>query len=236
MKNVPSTIDGIEFNVNGYVKVSSLSVADKFNKRHSDVLRAIKNLECSDNFNERNIALVKYTDKKGESRDSYTLTRDGFMFLAMGFKGKEAAAWKEDVIAAFNKMEQYIIDEEARRRERAAAAMTAPDMTDALLEHRKEQDKDTKPFHYSNEFNMISRIVLGATAKKWREHVGLDKKDDFRDALTPVQIEATLNLQTANTVLIEMGMEYKERQAKLNKLYNKKYAKRCLDEIVMLNA
>jgi len=33
------------------------------------------------------------------------LSRDGFTFLAMGFTGKAAAAWKEKFIAAFNRME-----------------------------------------------------------------------------------------------------------------------------------
>jgi Rha family phage regulatory protein len=33
------------------------------------------------------------------------MTRDGFTFLVMGFTGKDAAAWKEKYIAAFNAME-----------------------------------------------------------------------------------------------------------------------------------
>ena len=36
---------------------------------------------------------------------AYTITRDGFVFLAMGFTGKEAAQWKEAYIEAFNAME-----------------------------------------------------------------------------------------------------------------------------------
>lgn len=33
------------------------------------------------------------------------LTSDGFVFLAMGFTSKKAAAWKEKVLEAFNAME-----------------------------------------------------------------------------------------------------------------------------------
>lgn len=38
----------------------------------------------------------------------FRITRDGFVFLAMGFTGKEAAQWKEAYITAFNKMEAQL--------------------------------------------------------------------------------------------------------------------------------
>ncbi|MCP4760785.1 MAG: hypothetical protein GY870_03320, partial [archaeon] len=136
---------------------------------------------------------------------------------------------------AFNTMEDYIIAEEKRRIVRKQSAMNAPEMTDALLNHRNDLDKKTKPFHYSNEFNMINTIVLGLNTKKWCESEGI-KKEDFRNSLTPVQIEAVENLQTANTVLIETGAEYKKRKEMLSNIYDKKFATRCLDEIVKINA
>lgn len=64
---------------------SSLQVAEEFGKRHADVIRDIRNLDCSDDFNQRNFASVKYTDEKEEKRPMYLMTRDGFMFLVMGY-------------------------------------------------------------------------------------------------------------------------------------------------------
>lgn len=84
---------------------SSREVAENFGKLHKDVLRAIRNLDCSPEFNERNFAPVEYLDSKGEKRTEYGMTRDGFSFLVMGFTGKEAAIWKERYITAFNAME-----------------------------------------------------------------------------------------------------------------------------------
>lgn len=78
----------------GKMFTTSLTVAQAFEKEHKDVLKAISNLECSKEFNERNFAPVEYKDAKGEMRPAYRLTRDGFAFLAMGFTGKKAAAWK----------------------------------------------------------------------------------------------------------------------------------------------
>ena len=90
------------------LKTTSRIIAEAFGKHHKDVLRAVRNLECSADFNERNFALVEYLDAKGETRTEYGVTRDGFTFLAMGFTGKEAASWKEKFIAAFNAMESKI--------------------------------------------------------------------------------------------------------------------------------
>src|SRR5690606_28075261 len=87
---------------------SSLVVADVFNKRHSDVLRSINELDSSKEFNERNFALVEYRDLKGEKRPSYQITRDGFVFLAMGYTGKTAARFKEQYINAFNHLENEV--------------------------------------------------------------------------------------------------------------------------------
>jgi Rha family phage regulatory protein len=101
---------------------TSLDVAEKFGKRHADVLRAIDNLECSKEFNQRNFALVEHLDAKGEGRPMYELTRDGFTMLAMGFTGRKAIAWKERYIEAFNAMERSLLDlagEELRKASRA---------------------------------------------------------------------------------------------------------------------
>lgn len=84
---------------------TSRLIADKFGKLHKDVLKAINNLECSSHFTERNFAPSSYKDASGRSLSEYTITKDGFTFLAMGFTGKMAAQFKEDYINAFNEME-----------------------------------------------------------------------------------------------------------------------------------
>ncbi|SUA94160.1 phage associated protein [Neisseria mucosa] len=87
---------------------TSLEISNHFGKKHKDILRAIQHLECSKEFNERNFAPVGYTDAKGEQRPMYEITRDGFVFLCMGFTGSAAAQWKEKYIAAFNALEAEV--------------------------------------------------------------------------------------------------------------------------------
>lgn len=93
---------------NGQAMTDSRSIADKFGKRHADILRSIKTLECSPEFTERNFALSEYSDRSGRKNPYYKVTRDGFVFLITGFTGREAARFKEDYIAAFNQMENQL--------------------------------------------------------------------------------------------------------------------------------
>ena len=94
--------------IGGQPTTSSIDVARHFGKRHDTVLRAVANLDCSPEFTDRNFAASEYIDSTGRTLPVYQLTRDGFMFLAMGFTGKDAARWKEAYIDAFNKMEAAI--------------------------------------------------------------------------------------------------------------------------------
>lgn len=91
--------------INGQPTTTSVDVAVHFGKRHGDVLRAIRELDCSPEFNERNFAPVDFTDAKGERRPAVRMTHNGFSFLCMGFTGPQAAKWKEAYIAAFSALE-----------------------------------------------------------------------------------------------------------------------------------
>ncbi|VEW00035.1 Ash family protein [Escherichia coli] len=90
---------------NGRAVTTSVAIAEFFGKRHDNVLRAIANIECSEKFNALNFEDVTYTDTKGEKRPMYQITKNGFVFLVMGFTGKKAAAFKEAYIAEFDRME-----------------------------------------------------------------------------------------------------------------------------------
>ena len=89
----------------GHPMATSLQVAEHFKKRHGDVLRAIRDLECSTEFTERNFAFSEFLDVTGRSLPSVNMTKDGFAMLAFGFTGKEAVKWRESYINAFNAME-----------------------------------------------------------------------------------------------------------------------------------
>lgn len=114
----------------------SLQIAERFEKRHQEVLYAIEGRKCSCNgkgcqkcsgrgyqqlgilqedleINTKShlsnmFKKSSYKDRGGRIRPIYYLTRDGFSILAMGFTGKEALKWKLEYIEAFNKMESIL--------------------------------------------------------------------------------------------------------------------------------
>ncbi|MFI7783471.1 hypothetical protein EN46_06695 [Citrobacter amalonaticus] len=93
---------------NGRAVTTSLAVSLYFKKLHKDVLKKIDTLDCSPEFTSANFyAHVENIKAGAVNRDSrsYQITKDGFVFLAMGFTGKKAAAFKEAYIAEFNRME-----------------------------------------------------------------------------------------------------------------------------------
>lgn len=86
---------------------TSLKVADAFGKLHKDVLKKVESLDCSPEFTSANFcAHVEIIQAGAVKRESkvYQITKDGFMFLVMGFTGKKAATIKEAYITAFNAM------------------------------------------------------------------------------------------------------------------------------------
>jgi Rha family phage regulatory protein len=99
---------------NGQSFTTSRKIAEHFKKSHWMVLRAYENRQCTEEFSRNNFVVSERPNKRGRIDKIVEVTRDGFMFLAMGFTGKEAAKFKEDFINAFNAMEAYINAEKFR--------------------------------------------------------------------------------------------------------------------------
>jgi len=95
---------------NGKATVSSLVLANRFKKRHDNILQTINNLEVNQDFRLLNFQPTSYLDTWGREQPMILLTRDGFTLVAMGLTGKEALEWKIKFLDAFNKMEAFILE------------------------------------------------------------------------------------------------------------------------------
>lgn len=127
-KNLSAMLDVERFVMikNDQPITNSLKVAEAFGKQHKNVLQSLQRIECSEEFNGLNFQPVSYIDTKGETRRMVEMTKDGFIFLVMGFTGAKAAAIKEAYIAVFNQMAAAL---EAERAARHAHQWTLGDMT-----------------------------------------------------------------------------------------------------------
>jgi len=113
---------------NNQAFVSSHQIAEKFSKRHGDVLRIIHSyldLENLNDFNKRNFELAA-DDRAGRAKRGrprlaeVLMTRDGFVLVALSLTGKRALEWKVKFIEAFNSMEKSLSAEIPQLRARIA--------------------------------------------------------------------------------------------------------------------
>lgn len=106
----------------GNAATDSLKVAAKFGKRHAHVLRDIRAILANRAENKREANVPKigpnaegaifhpwgYTDGRGRGQEMYLLNRAAFSLLVMGFTGKKAAAFKEEYVSEFDRMESAL--------------------------------------------------------------------------------------------------------------------------------
>lgn len=206
---IPKNEYGLFADKKDIVRVDSLYVAEFFEKNHKEVLRDIRNIAApnsglSKEFAERNFALGSYKDKQNKKRPCYYLTRDGFTILVMGYTGKKALRFKELYIKRFNEMEELI-----------KSLVKARTEFPLLTENIKLLHEKPKPYHFSNECDMINRIVLGKSAKQFRLENNLEKGTSIRPYLTEVQINLIEKLQKVDIGLLVAFPNYEDRKRHL---------------------
>jgi hypothetical protein len=114
--------------------------------------------------------------------------------------------------------------------------MESVDLTDTLKLTRESEGKETQSYHYSNEYDMINRIVLGATSRKFRVDHEVSEEVPIRDVLSVLQIKAVKHLQKSNTTMIELAMPYEQRKAHLQKVFDQRYSQSLIEEVQRLEA
>jgi len=99
--------------INKQAKTTSLNVAEVFDKRHDNVIRDINDLIekvpeefAAENFEANKIKVLN--NPSGEEISHYSLTRDGFILLVMGFTGDRVIQFKIAFLEAFNQMEERL--------------------------------------------------------------------------------------------------------------------------------
>jgi len=194
----------------GQAFCSSRQVAEEFNRQHDNVLRDVRNLDCSERFFLLNFEEKKYKSKRAEQPE-YFMTKDGFIFLVMGYRGKKAAIFKESYINRFNAMEEFI-------KSLATAKLEHPAFTEAVMLAHEEP----KHYHFSNETNMINRIVLGMDAKQFKQANGIDVDvPSIRPYLSLEQIQAVEALQRADIGLLVAIPDFQARKQTLAQYYER---------------
>lgn len=206
---IPKDDLGVFVDNHDTARVDSLFVAELFEKNHKEVLRDIRKITdplsgLSEEFRQRNFAPSSYRNQQNKKQPCYYLTRDGFTMLVMGYTGQKAMQFKELYIKRFNEMEKVI-------KSLVAARQEFPLLTDNI----KLLHESPKPYHFSNECDMLNRIVIGMTAKQFRIANGIDKGKSIRPYLSKKQIEMLEILQKVDVGLLVAFPEYEQRKRHL---------------------
>jgi Rha family phage regulatory protein len=203
---IPKDQYGVFADTNDTARVDSLFVAEFFEKRHDHVIRDIRKITApksglSDNFIHSNFKADSYKDSTGRKLPCYFMTRDGFTMLVMGYSGQKAMKFKELYIRRFNEMESFI-----------KTLVSARQEFPLLTANIKLLHENPKPYHFSNECDMLNRIVVGMTAKQFRLANGLEKGKSIRPYLSDEQITMLDTLQKVDVGLLVAVPDYQQRK------------------------
>ena len=203
---IPMDDYGVFADMKDIVRANSLMVAKMFNKTHQHVLRDIAKITesksgLSEEFRVHNFVKSSYKDSTGRKLPCYDMTRDGFTVLVMGYTGQRAMRFKETYIHRFNEMESFI-----------RTLVEARTQFPLLTENIKLLHENPKPYHFSNECDMLNRLVLGMTAKQFRETNQLGDAKSIRPYLSPEQINMLDILQKVDIGLLISVPDFEQRK------------------------
>lgn len=222
---------------------SSRQVADEFKKENKNVLRSIDEITalksepsdelaglkngvsqelikmlggqtieefCAENFFES-----KYKDTSGKWNREVLMTYKGAMLVVMGFTGVKATIIKIGLLNRFEAMKEFILS-------LSTARLEHPAFTDAIM----NANENPMHYHFSNEADMINRIVLGMSAKQFREAKGIAKGESIRPYLSIEQIKAIEALQRADIGLLMAMSDFEQRKQTLTQYFVRTRLKR----------
>lgn len=199
--------------------VTSLDVADTFLKEHKNVLKDIRELECSEEFGRLNFEQSSYKNSQNKCQPMYYMTRDGFTLLAMGYTGERAMHFKEAYIKQFNAMEKALIGK-MKEREKGIAVRQA--LTNAL-----QQSQENERMHghaYSTYTNAIYKTLFGKNASQLREEFGIGKRDNLRDMFSAEDLKLIQSMECLVSGLVDCGWGYDEIKSFIQKNSAKRIA------------
>lgn len=183
--------------------VTSLDVAETFEKEHRRILQDIREMKCSEDFRLLNFVQSEYINQQNHKQPMYYITRDGFTLLAMGYTGDKAMKFKEAYINQFNQMEE-LLKGKLIEREKGIAVRQA--LTKAI--EISGENERMHGFAYPKYTDIIYKSIFGKTAKQFREGLGIARTDSLRDYFSEEELKQIQNAEMLVGSLIGYGWGY----------------------------
>jgi len=167
---------------------------------------------------------------KNEGRNGGTYTEKKAVYAYAMWISPE---FQSHVIDAYDALVTGQLEEAQRQQSRQNAKLEAKFLTDAIKYDKKGE---AKHYHFSNEFNLINKVVLGMNAKQYRIENGLEPNQPIRDTLTKAEIAAIEHMQRLDTGMIELGYSYEQRKSELSRVFLTRHNKALCAEVKRLES
>lgn len=156
MKNLVKT-------VKGEPRTTSDLIAKEFGIAHIEITRKMKNLSME-------IPILRFNEMykkdarivRGREFETYSMNRDGYMFLVMNISTKKAHSKKLAFIDAFNEMEQALVKQAANsadgnwlkvRNQSKQMRLQQTDVIKEFVEYATKQGSKSAKFYYKHITN-----------------------------------------------------------------------------------
>lgn len=194
--------DVIIITLDGQPRVSSLEIAEKFNKKHHHVLERIrevlKGLKQS-GMEEWGLSEIResyYKNEQGKEQPMYLIGEEGFYVIAMGFTGIEALQWKVKFAQAFKSAKQALlqVSDQAVDIKRFASEMmvqltnTLPVILQPILKQLTYIAEQ-----HSNDINEIKDAMNGFNERLSAIEGSLEKRLYFTEKVRNIHIGTSID-------------------------------------------
>ena len=156
----------------------------------------------------------------GHNKVDYIVSLDMAKHLCLMEKNEIGRAVRQHFIDAEAQLKQVAPtvykNTLAKTQARLAAIDHNREMTDAIKAMLQRTGTTPKTYHYSQEQEMLDSLVLGMNVRQWRKQRGII--GNVRNQFTTGQLNTPKILQSTNTALINLDMNYHERKGRLLEL------------------
>lgn len=181
--------------------VSSLKIAELFERPHNAVLKAIRN-ELTDEISLGEIDQSDYLDSRGKRQPTYWLDERQALVVMPFLGGVNARIGQRKLVDAYLYFRDHFCD--PPRKDLLALKRSAHlPLMDAIQEFRELQGKLTDKRHYQCENKLCNWVVTGKFA-------AIDEK-----TLSNADLEMLAKVRERNAAFILSGLDYDIRKPKL---------------------
>lgn len=201
MKSVTKSGDGgklvaVELR-NGQPMVSSLTIAEIFQRRHDRVIARVREINLP-------VFWDVYRDAKGEDRPMFYAAEREALIMMPYLGGRKSIDGQTRLVDAYLAYHHAAEKKQATwQGAREDAILSFTGMSATLADVRTSQGKPTRPYHFSSEARLINFALTGQFGRL------------SRGTLSAVDLKLLAELQRVNAMRIAQDQPYAARKAAL---------------------